>query len=311
MARVRDAHEAARRLRDGETWPTMAADLRRMVPRWHFEMLADRGRNEGLLRAIAAQVKPGELVLDIGTGAGLTALAAARQGATVVTCEANPIVAELARRVVRANQLDDRVYVMNLPSTDLEVGTHLHRRADVLVAEVFDADLLGEGAVPTIDDARSRLLRPDARLIPKRATVWCQLMQSSDLYGLNRVGLVDGFDLSAFNMVATEGVMFASVRHGEWAPLCSPARLFELDFAQPAYPAQGVVEAIIGIPGTLHAAVVWFELDLGTCWIDNKPSSRSHWKQAVYVVDQREVSAGDRLTLVWSHDMHSLSLEVW
>ena len=104
--RVRNAREAAGMLRDGTEWPTMAEDLRRMVPRWHFEMLADSARNRALLDAIAAVVKPRHLVLDLGTGAGLTALAAARAGAHVVTCEANPIVAELARKIGRASCME-------------------------------------------------------------------------------------------------------------------------------------------------------------------------------------------------------------
>ena len=66
--RVRNAREAAGMLRDGTEWPTMAEDLRRMVPRWHFEMLADSARNRALLDAIAAVVKPRHLVLDLGTG---------------------------------------------------------------------------------------------------------------------------------------------------------------------------------------------------------------------------------------------------
>ena len=51
------------------------------VPRWHFPMLADQARNAAYAKAIKAKVKPGDVVLDIGCGAGLTAMLAARAGA--------------------------------------------------------------------------------------------------------------------------------------------------------------------------------------------------------------------------------------
>lgn len=308
--RVRDASTAARLLAAGETWPTMAADLRRMVPRWHFEMLADTARNTALIDAINTTVEPGDLVLDIGTGAGLTALAAARRGANVVTCEVNPIVAELARAAIAANGYSDTINVVNCPSTDL--GTvHLPRPADVLVAEVFDADLFGEGAVPTIDDARSRLLTDNARILPHSATVFCGLVSSTDLHGLNRVGAVDGFDLSAFNRVATDGVLFASVASHEWAALSVPAPLFGLDFTAPAVPAAGTAVVSAAWSGLLHAIVVWFELNLGgDVVLSNTPGRRSHWKQAVYVVDEQHVDAGDHVEIGWRHNTRTLVVEL-
>ena len=294
----------------GQTWPTMAADLRRMVPRWHFEMLADHARNTALIRAINDVVQPGHLVLDVGTGAGLTALAAARRGAHVITCEVNPVVAELARQVAAVNGYSQKIEVVAAPSTAVRVGTHLPRPADVLVAEVFDADLFGEGAVPTIDDARRRLLAPDGRILPSSATVWCQLVDSADLYGLNRVGQVHGFDLTPFNQAATDGVMFAPLTNYPWTPLTAPVELVDVDFTHPAAAASGVCTVDVDQPGTLHAVVVWFELQLGRWWLQNKPGLRSHWKQAVYVVDARRVAAGDVLSVVWSHDTKRLTVHI-
>src|SRR5215467_3853117 len=54
-----------------------------VVPPWHFAMMDDRRRNEAYEAAIRRAVK-GKRVLDIGTGAGLLALIAARAGASHV-----------------------------------------------------------------------------------------------------------------------------------------------------------------------------------------------------------------------------------
>ena len=53
----------------------------RVAPPWHFPMMADASRNRAYEAAIS-RVASGRRVLDIGTGAGLLAMMAARAGAT-------------------------------------------------------------------------------------------------------------------------------------------------------------------------------------------------------------------------------------
>ena len=45
------------------------------------KMLNDRARTDAFIRAIEATVRPGDVVVDLGTGTGVLALAAARAGA--------------------------------------------------------------------------------------------------------------------------------------------------------------------------------------------------------------------------------------
>ena len=40
------------------------------VLKWHYSMVNDLMRNRGFARAITAAVKPGDVVLDVGTGTG-------------------------------------------------------------------------------------------------------------------------------------------------------------------------------------------------------------------------------------------------
>ena len=79
-----------------------------VVPGWHFAMMDDKKRNEAYEAAIR-RAAPGKRVLDIGTGAGLLALMAARAGAAkVTTCEAVAAIAERARQIIVANGMGDR-----------------------------------------------------------------------------------------------------------------------------------------------------------------------------------------------------------
>jgi predicted RNA methylase len=86
------------------------------VPGFHRSMLADAPRNDFYAQAIRATVRPGDVVLDIGTGSGLLAMLAAQAGAArVVACEANPALAATAREIVRRNGFADRIEISTDP----------------------------------------------------------------------------------------------------------------------------------------------------------------------------------------------------
>ena len=50
-------------------------------------------------------------------------------------------------------------------------------RADCVVSELLDAQLIGEGVLPTLRHAAEVLLAPDYRCVPAAATVWAQVVQ--------------------------------------------------------------------------------------------------------------------------------------
>ena len=70
--------------------------------------------------------------LDLGTGTGLLALAAARLGSTrVMAVDMNALAAKTARANVRLNQLEDYVMVVQGNALDL-----VHCRADLVIANI-------------------------------------------------------------------------------------------------------------------------------------------------------------------------------
>jgi ribosomal protein L11 methylase PrmA len=76
----------------------------------HIGWLADANRMRALRSAIDATVKPGDVVIDVGTGTGVLALMACAAGARrVYAIERGPII-ELARKIVAANGCRDRVW---------------------------------------------------------------------------------------------------------------------------------------------------------------------------------------------------------
>lgn len=296
----------------------VAADqaVRAVVPRWHFEMLADRERNAAFDIAIARAVRPGDLVLDIGTGAGLLALLAARHGAErVVSCEGVDPVADVAERVAARNGFDGRISIVRKWSTDASIGADLPRRADVLVTEVIDCGLVGEGIVDTIRHAREHLLVPDPRIVPARATLYAQLLESRQLEGMNRVRHVAGFDLSDFNRLASLSYFPVRLAHVAYRPLGAPVEALDFDFEEGSFPDERTTVTCVPVAaGVAHAVAFWFRVELAPgVVLSNEPTNtRSHWEQAVQCLPRPvSVRAGRPVELtLWQQGRHLLAEHV-
>ena len=143
-------------------------DYQQEVARAAFaDMLHDWERNrlyyDGLRAAIAKKRAEGEPihVLDIGTGTGLLSMMAAEIGADSITAieEFRPM-ANCAKEVITDNGFADKIKLVRKRSTSVQVGPGLdmERRANILVTEVFDTELIGEGAIGTFNHAHRELL---------------------------------------------------------------------------------------------------------------------------------------------------------
>jgi type I protein arginine methyltransferase len=99
----------------------------------HARMLHDERRTGDYVAALTAAVRPNDVVLDIGTGSGVLAVAAARAGARHVYAVEASDIAEVAQRVFVVNGVEDQVTL--LPGWSRL--TELPEQADLLVAEVI------------------------------------------------------------------------------------------------------------------------------------------------------------------------------
>jgi precorrin-6B methylase 2 len=310
---------ATRPRRRGRRPPPSPAELvaadeatRTVVPRWHFEMLNDRERNDAFEAAISRVVQPGDLVLDIGTGAGLLALLSARYGAEgVVSCEGVGQVADAAERIAARNGFADRISIVRKWSTDVAVGAELPRQADVLVTEVIDCGLVGEGVVDTIRHAREHLLAPDATIVPACATLYAQLVESRALERLNRVRRVAGFDFSDFNRLASVAYFPIRLAQTDYHPLAPPVEALRFDFERGELPDERTTVTCTAVAdGMCHAVALWFRLELipGIVLSNDPANIGSHWEQAVQCFAHPiPVRAGHPVELsLWQQGRHLL-----
>jgi predicted nicotinamide N-methyase len=294
----------------------LRAAYRDVVPAWHFAMMDDTARNAAFEAAIG-RAAPGKRVLDIGTGAGLLAMMAARAGATEVTsCETVALIAERARNIVARNGLAQRVTVIAKPSTELEPGRDMASRAELLVTETFASNLIGEGILPAVEDAHERLLAPGAAVIPAAASVMGYLAGGETLRGMLFVERVRGFDLAPFNDFAPPSLSLL-LDHVPHNVLSGDTELLRFDFGERRFPmASGRVTLTATGAGVALGIAQWIRLELDSeNRYANRPAPDSafngHWTHVLYRFPRPvPVKPGDAVTVSVRHDRTQVTVDL-
>jgi ribosomal protein L11 methyltransferase len=138
------------------------------------------------LEALEQQLEPGYTVLDVGTGSGVLAIAAAKLGArSVLALDADPVAVDVARENVDLNGVADRVTVRHgsLPGGDVVPWRFSgDGRLHLLEAGRFDVVLVNILA-PVISGMAPAL---QARLAPRGWLICAGLIenQEHDLVGV-------------------------------------------------------------------------------------------------------------------------------
>ena len=141
-------------------------------------MISDEVRMGAFVHALRQAVKPGAVVIDIGTGTGIFALLACRFGARRVYAIEPDDAIQVAREIAAANGCADRIEFIQAMSTEVTLG----ERADVIISDIGGVLPWFQQHIPSIADARRRFLAPDGVLIPQRDTVWAAVVEVGDLY---------------------------------------------------------------------------------------------------------------------------------
>lgn len=142
------------------------------------QCLTDRKRTERFQKAIARNVKPGDVVLDSGTGSGILALMAAKAGAKkVFAIEYDPYIAKLAMQNVANNGLSDVVEIIvgDVRNVNFPEGTVF----DVVIMEMLTTGMIDEYQVWTMNNLhRKSYVKSDTCYLPQRQDTFVALAEA-------------------------------------------------------------------------------------------------------------------------------------
>jgi len=277
----------------------------------HVRMLDDEARTKALVGAVRAAVRPDDVVLDLGTGTGLLALAAAKAGARRVYAIEETAIAGAAARVFR-----DEPRITLLRGSSREVS--LDEPATLLVSEILGDEPLAERVLEAFADARARLLAPGARVLPRRLRLVARGVELdpgtrrahrfdeevtrrwSDAYGvelgpLAAVPLPEGYRAVVTQAIATR-----------FTPRTEQVELVALDLASAPTTLDVSARAVALGGGPLDAVVSWFEAELDDertlSTEPGRPGACAHWNVTVWFApNRRTLAPGEAVALRYVH----------
>lgn len=269
-------------------------------------MLADEQRMAFFHEAIRRKIKPGDRVIDLGTGTGILAAFASRQGAgQVYAVDHSPII-EHARKLAAENGIE------NVSFEDVHSSKfYLDEPVDVILHEQIGDFLFDEAMVPNVCDLRDRLLKPGGLILPSQFEFFCEPMTLHDdrrvpyIWELNDVY---GFDFSSMESsrpwdAEYHGLVSCDlgvVKHF----LGEPEPLIEVDLytiTESTLPLEVSFRRKVTKAGLLDGLVVFMkarvddDLVLSSSPLD--PKRAPHWGYRILRLDQSDAEVGDQLEI--------------
>jgi ABC-type nitrate/sulfonate/bicarbonate transport system ATPase subunit/ABC-type nitrate/sulfonate/bicarbonate transport system substrate-binding protein/ubiquinone/menaquinone biosynthesis C-methylase UbiE len=150
-----------------KTQDPISKDVMNWSTDFHLTLLQDTNRMDAYNQAIFEGVKPGDTVLDLGTGTGVLARWAIDAGAQhVFAIEGNKFIASMAEESFSAEPYASKITLIK----DYSPNVNLTEKVDVIISEIIGNIADNEGMIPILNDARKRFLKKDGRMIPQKVT---------------------------------------------------------------------------------------------------------------------------------------------
>ncbi|XP_076813930.1 protein arginine N-methyltransferase 7-like isoform X1 [Clavelina lepadiformis] len=311
----------------------------------YADMLHDHERNhlyyEAIKLAVESIHKRGEKakVLDIGTGTGLLSMMAAKSGADAVTAiEVFTPMAEVAKTVTRQNGFTN-IKILNKHSTEVTFGEDgdMKEKANIIVTELFDTELIGEGALSAYQHAHQFLMDENCIAVPHRAIMYVTIVESPTMRAwhemkpihIPRPGKTSVVVKPNDEMIQGPGVpavhdiQLSQFPLNKIKTITEPVEIFDFCWGNKTIsdqPKGNVITIKNCKSGNAEVVLSWWDLEMdqhakiilstAPYWSHPTPSCmqwRDHWMQSVYFLPNPcQCDEGGTLYLKANHDAYSL-----
>lgn len=264
-------------------------------------MLADGPRMAFYHAAIERHIRPGDHVIDLGTGTGILAAFASRRGAARVHAIDHSTILKHARTLAAANRLE-RVDFVSCHSSQFTLAG----RVDVILHEQMGDCLFDEAMIPNVCDLRDRLLKPGGRILPARFEFYCEPVQLNSarhvpfIWNLN----IKGYDFAALERNRPQDAPYYHLSGNDAALVshflaeAAPALTFDLHTVnEAALAAELRFQRRVTTPGRLDGLAVYFRTlvddDLQLSSAPHDPGRAPHWGYRILRTEPADYAAGE------------------
>lgn len=271
----------------------------------HETLVADAIRMNAYRDGIRRNIKPGDVVVDLGTGTGILAMLAAQQGAKVVHAIDLSTIVTLAERLARANGFTNIAF-HNISSRRFG----LDEPVDVILHEQIGEALVDEGMIEKTLDLKKRLLKKSGRILPGRFELF-----------LEPAAVKDNYRVPYLWETRFPGIDFGSLKEGtgdgdrqlsghEWQAgsraaidyfLCEPSPILAFDLNainEPAEVPQTVsASRVVRRAGRMDGFCLYFRVifDAEVEFTTSPFSTRTVWDNLFVRCESRELHLGETI----------------
>ncbi len=275
-------------------------------------MVLDKHRTNAFAEAIAEVVSSGDRVIDVGTGSGLLAMLAAKSGAAQVIGLDRAAIAQVARRLVAANNLEEQVEVIHENASTFKSD----HRVDLIVSEWLGHFAFTEGMLQHVIACRDNNLKPGGRMLPSAVQLLLAPLDAPDLY--NKAGpgswniQVKGIDFSSLEEVEVRQAIGQKIFIDPHDVLAPGQPIVSLDLVTAGVQdiwQSGELTFLAERDGQLHGFAGWFaaQLSPSVCLDTGPHKPGTHWAQTYFPLAPLPVKKGESIVVTYALYPHPIS----
>ena len=266
----------------------------------HFygRMIADGPRMDAYAAALRQTIKRDSVVMDLGCGPGVFALLACKLGARRVYAVEPESVIGIAREAAAANGCAGKIEFFAELSTEITVP----EPATIIVSDLRGVLPWFQQHIPSIIDARERLLARGGTLIPRRDILWAAVVESADRYE----ELAGPWEQNTFDLDLSAGTRrvtntWRKTRIEPEELLVEPVCWTTIDYYEVnSSDIRAEISWRVARNGTAHGVALWFDADLAAgIGFSNHPKDPEliYGKGLFPFSAPVEVTEGERITV--------------
>ena len=273
---------------------------------FHEMMIADAVRVDFYHKGIRRYIKPGDIIVDLGTGTGILSFMAAQQNPKKIYAIDHSDLIDVAKKIAEHNNINN-VTFMKINSRDFSPDEKL----DVILHEQIGHALFEENMVSNLLDLKKRVLKETGKILPGKFELFLEpvclkreyrvpYIWENEIHGIDFKVLEDLKDIDKYKSVEYPSPLIehAAVDHFLCKP--EPCLSFDLNEMDDEDEIPKLIDGSKKVvnPGHMDGICLYFRAIFDEeVILDTSPlQTRTCWKNPLFRTESRYYDAGESIS---------------